>query len=156
MLILLGATLLHFFFVAAFGQLPRFVGLAAGGGLRIFSLEGIAGRERVRMRRTYLVKNLRVPELPAGRRAPFRQFRERHLRAEPAGIFGDAVHGFRRVVANQIKSARPAPGTPQCPCPRRAAQTQNRRRRKRRPAARSAARRGRSQNFSGNRRCAAR
>ena len=43
MFILLGATLVHFFFVAVLGRLPRFVGLGAGGGLRIFPLEGIAG-----------------------------------------------------------------------------------------------------------------
>ena len=36
--ILLGATLVHFFFIAAFGRLPRFVGCALDRRLRIFSV----------------------------------------------------------------------------------------------------------------------
>ena len=51
MFILLGATLVHFFFVALFGQLPRVRRLGAGRGLRLFPLERIAGMKRPRRAR---------------------------------------------------------------------------------------------------------
>ena len=43
MLILLGATLVHLFFVAAFGQLPRFVGWALVGAYGFFLYRGLIG-----------------------------------------------------------------------------------------------------------------
>ena len=43
MLILLGATLLHFFFVAVFGRLPRFVGLALVAAYGYFLWKGLLG-----------------------------------------------------------------------------------------------------------------
>ena len=48
MFILLGATMVHFFFVAVLGQLPRAVGLGAGRGLRMFPVEGIARLNGIR------------------------------------------------------------------------------------------------------------
>jgi cation:H+ antiporter len=43
MLILLGATLLHFFFVAIFGQLPRIAGLALVAAYGYFLWKGLLG-----------------------------------------------------------------------------------------------------------------
>jgi cation:H+ antiporter len=43
MLILLGATLLHFFFVALFGQLPRIAGLALVAAYGWFLWKGLLG-----------------------------------------------------------------------------------------------------------------
>ena len=43
MFILLGATLLHFFFVAMFGQLPKFVGWILVAAYGIFLWKGLLG-----------------------------------------------------------------------------------------------------------------
>jgi hypothetical protein len=43
MVILFGATLVHFFFVALFGRLPRFIGLVLVAAYGYFLWKGLLG-----------------------------------------------------------------------------------------------------------------
>src|SRR5207249_4572263 len=98
MLLLIGATLVHFLFVALSGKLPRFMGLVLTASYGYFIYQGLLRRPRW----------CGVPgsqrELERVGTELVAQLDERHLCAQPKRVFGNRAHGLGCVVADQVQS----------------------------------------------------
>ena len=107
MLILLGATLVHLFFVAVFGRLPRLVGWLLVAAYGLFPVEGIAGLNDSRGAvQSVFLKNCVSPDSSSGSEREFFRSIPANGTCAPSqrGILGDGIHGLARVVANEISA----------------------------------------------------